>query len=137
MKKSGQLQTALDWESELAKRHLARNNFTDYNRYVCIEGEEPQNHHIKICKATERVVTETNQRIMIFMPPGSAKSTYATIRLPAYYISKTKRKGVICSSYGDSLTASFGRKVRNLVSSREHQDLFATQLAQDSKAAGS
>lgn len=121
----------------LAKRELARRRFVDYNRYVCIEGEEPQHHHIEvICKPLQAVMDGKIKRLMLFMPPGSAKSTYATVRFPAYYLSKTKRKGVITASYADTLAASFGRKVRNLVKSPEHIQLFNIALAEDSKAKG-
>lgn len=130
MAKSAQLQ--INPKAELARRYLARKHFTDYNRYVCIEGEEPQEHHILLCEILESVLNGEKHRVMVFMPPGSAKSTYATVRFPAYYLSKTERKGVICASYADSLAASFGRKVRNLVQSIEHTDLFDLSLAQDS-----
>jgi hypothetical protein len=28
------------------------------------------------------------QRLMVFMPPGSAKSTYGSVLLPAWYLSR-------------------------------------------------
>jgi len=74
---------------------------------------------------------------MIFMPPGSAKSTYASVRGPAYYLGKTQDRGVICASYGERLASSFGRKVRNLVKSGEYQRIFpGVELTEDSKAKG-
>lgn len=74
---------------------------------------------------------------MILMPPGSAKSTYATVRAPAYFLGRTKRKGVICASYNDELASSFGRKVRNLVDSADCRALFPElQLSEDMKSKG-
>lgn len=121
---------------ERAKREKASRSFVEYNRYVCVEGEEPDTHHELICETVESVINGEKHNVMVFCPPGSAKTTYTTIRGAAYYVSKKKRKGVICASYADALASSFGRKVRNLISSREHQQVFDVQLAQDSKAKG-
>ena len=123
-------------ERVLIQRALGRRNFVDYNYYVCYEGEEPQTHHKLLCETLDEVIKGKKRRVMVFMPPGSAKSTYSTVRLPAYYLSKTERKGVICASHTAELASSFGRKVRNLVSSKEHRALFNIELASDSKAKG-
>lgn len=73
---------------------------------------------------------------MIFLPPGSAKSTYASVRFPPYYLGRFPRKNIICASYGDSLATSFGRKVRNIIPTREYSALFSTELSQDSQSKG-
>lgn len=70
------------------------------------------------------------------MPPGSAKSTYATVRFPAYYLGKHSKHGVISASYGDELADDFGRSVRNLVDSDEYRALFQINLRADSRAQG-
>ena len=71
------------------------------------------------------------------MPPGSAKSTYASIRFPAYYLGRLPEKSIIATSYGDTLATSFGRKVRNLVATREYGVLFEdVTLSEDSRAKG-
>jgi hypothetical protein len=74
---------------------------------------------------------------MVFMPPGSAKSTYASVRFPAYYLGRLKNKNIICGSYGSDLATSFGRKVRNLVDSRECKNVFPElSLTEDSRSKG-
>ena len=73
---------------------------------------------------------------MVFMPPGSAKSTYSSVRFPPYYLGKFPGKSIICGSYGEGLATSFGRKVRNMVKSREYSTLFQTSLSEDSQAKG-
>lgn len=71
------------------------------------------------------------------MPPGSAKSTYASVRGPAYFLGRLTDKSIITASYGETLANSFGRKVRNLVDSREYAILFPNvRLAEDSRAKG-
>ena len=74
---------------------------------------------------------------MVFMPPGSAKSTYSTVRFPAYYLGKTANKNIICGSYSADLAQSFGKKCRNLISGDEHQVLFPEcRLSDDTRAKG-
>lgn len=74
---------------------------------------------------------------MLFMPPGAAKSTYGSVRGPAYYLGRLPKNNVIMASYANDLATAFGRKVRNLVATREYHALFPdTLLAEDSKAKG-
>lgn len=71
------------------------------------------------------------------MPPGSAKSTYASIRFPAYFLGRLPEKSIITASYGENLATTFGRKVRNLVDSNEYKMLFPrVSLSEDSRAKG-
>jgi len=74
---------------------------------------------------------------MVFMPPGSAKSTYASVRGPAYALGRTPNKSIISASYGEDLATLFGRKVRNLVDTKEYAALFPeVRLSEDSRAKG-
>ncbi len=71
------------------------------------------------------------------MPPGSAKSTYASVRFPAYFLGRFPQKSIITASYGESLATLFGRRVRNIVASPEYRMLFpGSTLAEDSRAKG-
>lgn len=99
--------------------------------------EPPAKHHELICDACDKVLEGEIRNLMIFMPPGSAKSSYASVRFPAYYLGRKPRNGIITASYGDELATAFGRKVRNLVGSQEHQNVFpGSGLAEDSQAKG-
>lgn len=71
------------------------------------------------------------------MPPGSAKSTYGTVRFPAYYLGRSGKKNIICGSYSADLAESFGKKCRNLINGEEHQTLYPEcSLSDDTKAKG-
>jgi predicted phage terminase large subunit-like protein len=90
-----------------------------------------------LCDALERVLCGACKRLMVMMPPGSAKSTYATIRFPAYFLGRMGAKGIVSASYDDSLATNFGRQVRNLVRTPEYQSIFPhVHLSVDSKAKG-
>jgi predicted phage terminase large subunit-like protein len=120
---------------ELLRRRQARRKFTDFCRYIAPE-EPPAKHHEILCDVLDRVSDGVLRRVMVFMPPGSAKSTYGSVRFPAYYIGKNTKKSLITASYGEHLANNFGRKVRNLVRTKEYQNLFPLSLAEDSQAKG-
>lgn len=68
------------------------------------------------------------------MPPGSAKSTYSSVRYPTYYLGKFPDKDIIQASNTAELAARFGRKARNIIDSKRYQKLFPVKLAKDSQA---
>lgn len=121
---------------ELLARRRGRESFADFCRYATPE-EPPAEHHELICDVGDRIISGECKRAMFFMPPGSAKSTYATVRFPAYYLGRMGKKGVICASYSDTIATNFGKKTRNLIRGDESQVLFpGLQLQTDSQAKG-
>ncbi|MEJ0016763.1 MAG: phage terminase large subunit [Acetobacteraceae bacterium] len=52
---------------------------------------------------------------MVLMPPGSAKSTYASLLFPAWWFTQHPASAVIATSYTTNLAEHFGRQVRELV----------------------
>lgn len=121
---------------EIQKRNSAKQSFTSYCEYVA-EDEPPAEHHKLLCDALDKVIDGEIRNLMVFMPPGSAKSTYGSVRFPAYYLGRMGKKNIICASYGADLATGFGRKVRNLVNSKESKAVFpGLSLAEDSQAKG-
>ncbi len=76
------------------------------------------------------------KRLMLFLPPGSAKSTYASVLFPSWYLGNNKAKSIIGASHSGELAERFGRKVRNIVAQPEYSNVFNTTMSQDSAAAG-
>lgn len=68
------------------------------------------------------------------MPPGSAKSTYASILFPAWLLQAHKDWNVLAASHTTELAEKWGRRVRNLIT--EHSLDLGIDLAEDSQAAG-
>jgi predicted phage terminase large subunit-like protein len=73
-------------------------------------------------------------RLMVFMPPGSAKSTYCSVLFPAWFIGQEWGGNVLAASHSTELAERFGRKVRNLIG--EHGGALGTGISGDSGAAG-
>lgn len=72
-------------------------------------------HHKLICDEAEACFLKPYGRTMLFFPPGSAKSTYASVVVPAYLMGKHDKTRVGFFSYGSSLAKKFGRRVRSII----------------------
>jgi hypothetical protein len=73
-----------------------------------------------LLKELEAISDGSNDRLMVFMPPGSAKSTYGSMLFPPWYMSQHPDHMVIAASHTHELAARWGRKCRNLVSEHSH-----------------
>lgn len=67
------------------------------------------------------------------MPPGSAKSTYASILFPAWLLASCDWN-VLAASHTTELAEKWGRRVRNLIV--EHSLVLGLSMSQDSQSAG-
>ncbi len=97
-------------------------------------GQEPARHHRLLIGELERVERGELDRLMVFMPPGSAKSTYASVLFPAWWFCRHPRSAVIAASHTAELAGWFGRRVRNTIA--QHAATVGFSLAADRAAAG-
>jgi len=67
---------------------------------------------------------------MLFLPPGSAKSTYASDLFPAWYLAGGARSIIATSNTAD-LAQAFSRRVRSRV--REHREILGYQLDREAE----
>jgi predicted phage terminase large subunit-like protein len=97
-------------------------------------GLEPVRHHRFVNEKLEAVERGEIERLMLFEPPGHAKSTYASHLFPGWYLGRNPHRSVIAASHTAQLATRFGRKVRNLFASPDwpFEDVA---LAGDSRAA--
>ncbi len=127
------LELRLKW---LEAQERATGSFLDFCRYVWPEmlvGE----HHRRIAKALDRVVSGECKRLMIAMPPRHGKSQMGSYLFPAYVMGKRPTSKLIVGSHTAELAQRFGRMIRNLVDEEKYKELFPKmQLSADSKAAG-
>ena len=96
----------------------AKKSLNDYCRYIDIPGVPisddddcevfypdsvtPAKHHELINNILQDVANKTpddqgriKKRVMFFMPPGSAKSTYATVVFPTWFMGNHPNKNII------------------------------------------
>jgi hypothetical protein len=72
-------------EHEAVQRIRIRNSLTEW---ALAAGFTPAKHHRLLLKELEAVSQGRSDRLMVLMPPGSAKSTYASILFPAWWFTQ-------------------------------------------------
>ena len=72
---------------------------------------------------------------MIFMPPGAAKSTYASVVFPVWFMGRKKRRNVIVATYASDLARKIGRRARSILRQPAYQEVFGCGLSPESSAA--
>ena len=128
--------TPADAATELLARRKARGSFTEYARYRLPEDMTLAPHHKLLTSALDEVERGECDRLLVMMPPGSAKSTYGSVYFPEYFVGRNPQLSVIAASHTAELAERFGRRVRNGVDDIQFKNLFNVQLAADSTAAG-
>lgn len=92
-------------------------------------------HHEVLCQGLQAVADGETPYLMVFMPPGSAKSTYVDVVFVPWFMARKPKQNVILTSYGSDLARKQGRRARQLVKSRSFGNLFDARLSADSSAA--
>jgi hypothetical protein len=100
-------------------------------------GLSPAIHHKLIIEKLEQLERGDIEILFLFLPPGSAKSSYGSIVFPSWFLGRNPTKSVICASHTNELAEKFGRKVRNIVSGDDFRETFGgISVSKDSSAAG-
>lgn len=120
---------------ELLRRKKARSSLEEYIEYV--SGKTPARHMRFLCRKLEKAAETPDSRTLICEPPGAAKSFVASWHFPARYLSLHPNDNIITASHTDAFAEQWGRRVRNLMLSDEHQALYpGITISEDSRAAG-
>ena len=117
---------------EIERRAAAHQHLADYAQRVV--DVTPAAHHRYICDELERgILNDEWDDCVICTPPGSAKSTYASHCLPAWFLGHFPDKNVILASHTATLAEKWSRRVRDTVASPDHTRVFEdSQLSKDS-----
>ena len=114
----------------------ARANFMGFVKSMWPEFVEGP-HHIKIAQKFQKFLTGKNQRLIVNMPPRHTKSEFASFLFPAWMIGQNPRLKIIQAPHTGELAIRFGRKVRNLMNTKEYKGVFPdVTLRTDNQAAG-
>lgn len=92
-------------------------------------------HHRLLIEKLQAVESGDLRRLMVFMPPGSAKSTYASVVFPAWFMGRRRRRNVIVATYASDLARKIGRRARSIVRQEVYREVFGTGLSSESSAA--
>ncbi len=140
--------------AELLTRRRARASILDYANAIEVPGrpagDEPEDddceqfepvptplaaHHRLILQRVDETSRTPHGRLMVFTPPGSGKSTYASVVFPSWYLGAAPERRLILASYGDALASRMGRRTRSIVRQVRYRRIWNAELAADSHAA--
>lgn len=121
---------ALEWE--LKRRNVLSQGFEGFCN---IFGYKLANHHKLIASKLEKLIVTPNYNLMICMPPGSAKSTYASILFPSYLLGKMPGFSIVAASHTAELASKWGRACKRVLSDPMYQFVMDAKLNHDSQSA--
>ena len=75
------------------------------------------------------------RRVMLMFPPGSAKSTYASVVFPTWQMGNNAGQEIILTGYGDVITKRHGTRSRQVVASPGYQAVFGFGINPETRAA--
>jgi predicted phage terminase large subunit-like protein len=136
---------------ELLRRRRARVSLVDYALAIDVPGRPVSNdldewvfhpvetgtadHHALLMRTLEEVEAGSVKQLMVFMPPGSAKSTYVSVVFTTWFMGKKPGRQVILASYASDIARKQGRRARQIVKSAKFRPLFDTAVRSDNSAA--
>lgn len=91
-------------------------------------------HHELVLRKLQGVEDGSVPNLMLLLPPGSAKSTYADVVFVPWYMARKPRRNVILASYASDIAAKQGRRARTLVKSRGFERLMDVTLSNTTSA---
>lgn len=130
--------------AELLRRRFARNSLAEFAQAIDVPGKPASDnpdewlfepiesviaaHHVLLMDTLDRICTGELHNLMVFMPPGSAKSTYASVVFPAYIMGKKPGTRVILGSYASAIAWKQSRRTRQIAKSAKYQPIFNAAL---------
>ncbi|WP_297490688.1 phage terminase large subunit [Acidocella sp.] len=100
---------------------------------MAAKGQRPAAHHEMLIGRLQDVADGRCDRLMVQMPPGSAKSTYGSVLFPAWYMARQSQAQVIAVAHTASLAGHFGLGVRRAIEA--HGGWLGVEITKVSKAA--
>lgn len=125
----------LDFNERLAIKIKSQKSFLNFTRiwFELMQGEQLRInwHHRWIAKTVDSIVRggDSSTSLAISIPPGGTKTEFMSIHLPAYtnmlvnvgFLDKFRNLNL---SFADSLVKRNSRRTRDIIASREYQELW-------------
>lgn len=121
------------WERD--RRNIERDGFNGYCQTYCRDNDlKIAKHQNLLINKLETAMTTPNYRLMLKLPPGHAKSTYASILVPPYFLGHFPKKSIIMTTHTQEFSDRWGRRCRSLIQAPSYNYIFKTGLCKDSAA---
>src|SRR5262245_53837139 len=115
--------------TEILKRRSIRSSLVEWARH---RGFEPAPHHRLIIKQIDDFLISDDEVLLLFAPPGSAKSTYVSILFPSHYLARYPQNSILAATHSVEFAQRWGRRVRNDIALESK--MLGIELASDSQA---
>lgn len=139
-----------DAAAEVLRRRLAASSLAEFAQAIDVPGKPASGdenewmflpietvvaaHHKLLMDCLDRVQRRELKNLMVFMPPGSAKSTYASVVYPVYAMGKKAGSRVILGSYASAIAWKQSRRARQIARSDKFRPIFNTSLVQGNQS---
>jgi hypothetical protein len=90
-------------------------------------------HHQLFIREIEAFLKSDDEVLLLFAPPGSAKSTYVSVLLPSWYLAANPTHSILAAIHNVEFAERWGRRVRNDIAADAH--VLGISLSENSKAA--
>jgi predicted phage terminase large subunit-like protein len=131
----------------LLERREARQSFQKWCEIALRPlGLTPAPHHRLLISELQKVADGETKRLMVFMPPGSAKSTYTSVLFPPFLFARQRNLRIIGASHTDDFAQKLSRAAQGMVRdnwltlgygiTREPAQLWETTNGGEYRAAG-
>lgn len=121
---------------ELLRREAAAQSLASFIEYLGLSFK-PAQHHLLLIEHLEALERGDLNKLMVWMPPGSAKSTYTSVLFPPWFMGRNPTLPVLGVSNTTELAERFSRRARNITASPLYRNVFGFGCSEDTKAAGS
>lgn len=128
----------LIWEEltpaqKLAIKGLSEHSFEKMIRiwFELIQAQkfQPNWHHVYLCHEVEEIIAGRRKDTIFNVTPGSGKTEIFSIHLPPYAKIKLPKVRNLNLSFADSLVKRNSKRVREIIASREWQELWPCKFA--------
>lgn len=92
-------------------------------------------HIVLLQEKLQEVADGKLKRLLVFMPPGSTKSTYCSVCFPPFVMGREPRTNIILATYASDLGRKMGRRAKSIVKQPVYREIMGVGLAGDSTAA--
>jgi predicted phage terminase large subunit-like protein len=121
-------QLSVKIENWARQRAITKSVQGEYSHIFAPLGSGLALHHRILLEKIQICMQTDYGRLMVFMPPGSAKSTYATVLAPTWAMGKWPGTQIILASYATPIAKKLGSRGRFVVEQESYRGAFATTI---------
>lgn len=93
----------------------------------------PKDFLMKVSLKIATAIARGNGRLIVSWPPRHGKSELITVNTPMWVMENFPGKQIVICSYGADLSTDFGRKIRDMITDPDNEELLDSKLRKDSK----